>query len=257
MKLSTRRLMRSWRLRGEVRGQRRTRFLAQGCSCWVWRSLIGRPVSSITSRARTILRRSWGWRRAPQRGPGRPAGCGARVRRARWASRSSRMPELAIGRRSGEQAAQESLQIEGRATDEQDSLAALLRPACRGRRPVAIRGDTGRLPGIDDVDQVVRDSRPRGESRLGRGDVHPSIQRHRVERKHLGIQPTRQRHTNFRLARSRRTGQINRAMKDVVRHRPIHSENGLLFSDSHVAMRAGIRGTEVCEIDVVADLARR
>ena len=57
---TTRRLMRSCRLaRGSSRAKTGTPGGA-GRSCSAWSSLIGRPVSSSTSRARTTLRRSWG-----------------------------------------------------------------------------------------------------------------------------------------------------------------------------------------------------
>ena len=61
---------------------------------------------------------------------------------------------------------------------------------------------------------------PRSASdRLGRRDIHPAVQGHRVERDHLGIQPLRQGHADSRLARGRRPGQVDRAVKDVLGHR--------------------------------------
>ena len=127
--------------------------------------------------------------------------------------------ELAIGARPLEQAAEQRLQVERRTADEENSLAPRLDLAGCLRRPLAIGGDAGRFPGVDDVDQVVRDAAALGERRLGRRDIHPAVQGHRVERDHLGIQPARQGHANSRLARGRRPGQVDRAVKDVLGHR--------------------------------------
>ena len=56
-----------------------------------------------------------------------------------------------------------------------------------GRSRIVYPGEP--LEGIDDVDQVVRDPRPLLRGGLGRADVHPPVDEHRVGADHLGVEP--------------------------------------------------------------------
>ena len=67
-------------------------------------------------------------------------------------------PQLGIGPRPGEQPAEEGLQVQRRAPDEQHPTAPPLDRRDRLARPAEVIGHARRLPGLDHVDQVVRDS---------------------------------------------------------------------------------------------------
>ena len=85
--------------------------------------------------------------------------------------------------------AEQRLEVQRRAADEEDRFP---RPSIARdglARPAAIIGHAGRFPGLDHVDQVVRDTAALGHRRLGGADVHPPVDRRRVHGDDLGIQP--------------------------------------------------------------------
>ena len=125
-----------------------------------------------------------------------------------------------------EQPAQQRLEIQSRTSHEQRPFAPPLDVQDGGSRPLAIRRDAGGFPGLDDVDQVVRDSAALVDRRLARADIHAAVQGRRVECDHLRAQPPRQSDTDRRLARSRRPREVDRAMKRVFADRLVHCAPG-------------------------------
>ena len=124
-----------------------------------------------------------------------------------------------VGPRPLEQPPEQRLEVERGPADEQDAtLAARLDPGDRRQGPAPVVGDAGRLPRVEHVDQVMRHPPALGQGRLGRADVHPPVERHRVERDDLGPEPPRQRHADRRLAQGGRAGQVDRAMERILEH---------------------------------------
>ena len=70
------------------------------------------------------------------------------------------LAKFLVRRRGFEQAAEEGLQVERRPADEQGRLAPGLDVRNDRGRPIQPPGDRCRLPGIEDVDQMVRDKCP-------------------------------------------------------------------------------------------------
>ena len=147
--------------------------------------------------------------------------------------------QLGIGSRSVEEPAEQRLEIECRAAYEQRSLASSFNRRDGLQGPVAIVGHAGGFPGLDHVDQVVRDASALCQRGFGRADVHAPIDRHRVHRDDLGIEPAGQRHADGRLAHGRRARQVDRSLKHVIVHRLSHSEGA---SSGHPGSTRGSYG---------------
>ena len=93
----------------------------------------------------------------------------------------------AIFRRIKE-AVKEGLEVQGSAADEKSDLAACLDVLHDASSLVEPPGDAGRLPRVEDVEQVVRHPGALGGARLGRADVHAAVERHGVHADDLGAQ---------------------------------------------------------------------
>ena len=135
-------------------------------------------------------------------------------------------PQFGIGAGAPKQAAQQRLEIERCAADEQRPPVASLDRRDRRAGPLAIVGHAGRRPRLDHVDQMMRNPATLGHCRLGGADVHAPVDRHRVHRDDLGTQPARQGHADGRFARRCRACQVDRTVKWVFVHRPVHDKDG-------------------------------
>ena len=119
----------------------------------------------------------------------RPAATGSssasRACRAAVSGSASRVgPHLGVAARHLE-VVDHGLQVEPRAADEErpppPRRDVVHRPPGLGREP----GHRELVPGVGDVDQVVRHLGPLGRRRLGRPDVHAAVDLHRVDRHDL------------------------------------------------------------------------
>ena len=116
----------------------RSRSSGAGNSCAACQALIGRPVSSHTSRARTSRTRSCGCRRARAGRVDPPPA--ARAAPPARPSSSAHQPraQRRVARRPGEQAVAQHLQIEPGAADQQHAPPRA--PGCRRSRRAPARG---------------------------------------------------------------------------------------------------------------------
>ena len=110
---------------------------------------------------------------------------------------------MPVGRRPIEQASQQTLEVQRRTADEQRLLAAGADVGHCTRRRFDVLGHAELVLRIDDVDEVMRHDLPQSRGRLGRTDIHPAIDRHRVERNDLRTDPLGERNANGRLANRR------------------------------------------------------
>ena len=129
-----------------------------------------------------------------------------------------RSTERGVGPRSGEQTPKQRLEVERGPPDKKGTLAARLDLGDCRQGPVSVLGDAGRFPGVEHVDQVMRNSSTLRQRRLGGADVHPAVERHRIEGDDLGPEPARQRNANRRLAYRGRACQVNRSMQWMIEH---------------------------------------
>ena len=191
--------------RTPVSRRRRAAALShQPCVC---HSLIGRPVVSRTSRApddpADVVRvQPRGRGRIDRREPG------VEDRAAEFVGLPLQpAAHGGIDRRTLEQAEEKRFEVERRAADEERRLAPRLDGGDGGLRPVEPPSHVGRLPRVENVDQVVRHAAADGGGRLGRADVHAPIERHRVHRDDLGPESVGEVEGKGRLARPGRAGQ--------------------------------------------------
>ncbi len=125
------------------------------------------------------------------------------------------LAEVRVGAGPFEQTAKQGLEIEGRTSHEHSPTPPRHDLCDHVDGPAPILRHAGRFPGVEHVDQVMRNSLALGEGRFCRADIHAAIKRHRIERDDLGPDPARQRDTNGRLPRGCRSGQVNGVMKRV------------------------------------------
>ena len=95
------------------------------------------------------------------------------------------VPECGVG--AGElEAVDDRPDVERGATDHDrhDTTPGTIRDGLAGQGLEL--GDGGGLADLEDVDEVVPDGGPLGVGRLGRADVHTSVDRHRVRADDLG-----------------------------------------------------------------------
>ena len=157
---------------------------------------------------------------AARRSPGRAPPAGRAAPRRPRGRPPPPAPDASAGSAPGpaNSPRKQRLEVERGPADEQHALAPRLDLGDRLPGPAPVLGDAGRFPGVEHVDQVMRNSPPLRQRRLGGADVHPAVERHRVERDDLGPEPARQRHADRRLARRGRAGQVNRAMQRIIEH---------------------------------------
>ncbi len=111
--------------------------------------------------------------------------------------------ELRIGRRPLEDARVPALEIQQRAADGDDRPAATMNLLDRVVRQFDEPCRAEALPRVGHVQQVVRDGRTLRRGRLGRADVHPAVDLHRVHADDLCPDRPGQRAAERPLARRR------------------------------------------------------
>jgi hypothetical protein len=128
-----------------------------------------------------------------------------------------RLTEPLIGWGTGEEAAEEGLQIEWGAADEEGHFAARLDVGGGGGGPLEIVGDAGGLPGVEDVEEVVGDLGPVFESGLGGADIHATIEGHGVDGDDLGAQAAGELEGESGFADGGGAGEIEGGLEGVFR----------------------------------------
>ena len=155
----------------------------------------GRPVSSITSSARTMRRRLPGSMRAAATGSTTREPV-VRAREARRASRSRRRARRATSRSLAgkREVVDDRAHVEAGAADEQRPLAARFDVGDRGarRRPACARTDHSSAGSATSTRWCGTAARSAAR-RLGGADVHAAVHLHRVERDDLDVARTRAR----------------------------------------------------------------
>ena len=101
-------------------------------------------------------------------------------------------PDCLIGGWAFEEAVKQRLQIESCAADEKDALASAFDLPARRRRLLQPPGNTGGLPWIEDVEEMMWHPAALVEGWFGGADVHAAIERHGIHTDDLGIEPFRQ-----------------------------------------------------------------
>ena len=114
--------------------------------------------------------------------------------------------QFPVGRRPLEDAAQQALQVQRRAADEQRLATSVgdFGGAAAGRLDVL--GQTVLFMRFEHVDQMMRHGATLLGRGLGRADVHPPIQGHGIQRENLGVDALRKLDRHGRFGRRRRTG---------------------------------------------------
>ena len=139
------------------------------------------------------------------------------------AARSARflkeaLPQLPIGGWAVEKTAQQSLEIERRAADEQDASTPPLdirRAAGRFSKPP---GDSGRFPRLQRVQEMMGYPPAFGRGRLRGTDVHPPVQGHGIHGDYFRAETLRQFHTERALAAARGPRQDQSMAEDIRVH---------------------------------------
>jgi hypothetical protein len=119
-------------------------------------------------------------------------------------------PYLRVSVRQSAQSFGQRLEVQHRTADEQRHAPAGADPGSRRERirPEPCRGI--RFARIDDVDQVVRDTRARRRVRLCRADVHPAVDLRGVDADDLHVEPFSERERERAFARRGRAHQQHR-----------------------------------------------
>ena len=117
------------------------------------------------------------------------------------------LAQLPVGGRAVEQAAEQTLEIERRAADEEDLFAAGVDLGHRGGGRFDVLGDAVLVGRLDDVEQMMRHGGAVCGRRLGGADVHAAIDRHRVERDDFGVESLGERDADACLADGGGAGQ--------------------------------------------------
>jgi hypothetical protein len=109
-------------------------------------------------------------------------------------------PQLRV--RGGElQLVHHGLHVEPGAADEHRCAARGPQILDDGPRRPLVGGDRGGLGDVEDAEQVVRNTGTLGRGELGRADVHPPVEGHRVGVDDLAAQGCGNRHAEAGLAR--------------------------------------------------------
>ena len=179
-------------------------------------ALYGLPVSATTSRARTT-RRPLSGRICAAASGSTPASrsCSA------WLPTPLELDlELAAQRVVGAgelEAVDDRAGVERRAADQHGGGVAAADVGDRVARPALEERDGRRGGDLVEVEQVVRDPAALGLRQLGRADVHPAVDLHRVGVDDLSPEPLGEVEAQARLARRRGTDEGD----DRTRHAPI------------------------------------
>src|SRR5205823_1190054 len=110
-------------------------------------------------------------------------------------------------------AAQERLEVKGSSADEEDPLSTALDVPATGRGLFEPPGDAGRLPRVEDIDEVMPDATTLFLVRLGRADVHAPVQGHGIHGNDFRAKAPSQLNAKLCLPRSRWTGQDEAVLK--------------------------------------------
>lgn len=108
--------------------------------------------------------------------------------------------EFPIGGRAIEETTQQAFEIERSATDEEHIAVASANVGNGGGGRLDILGNAVLVRRIDDIDEMMGHCGAVGGGWLGGADIHPAINRHRVERDDFGREPLGERDTDLRLA---------------------------------------------------------
>jgi hypothetical protein len=127
-------------------------------------------------------------------------------------------PQLEVRWRPLEEPEHQRLEIQRRASDEQDLFAASFDIGARRTGVIEPPGHARGFPRLQHIDQMVRNSAALCRCRLGGADVHAPVQGHRIHRDDLGIEAARQVDAKPCFARSGRPGEHQRVMKGGRQH---------------------------------------